>query len=307
MMTVYRQGEKALLPIEKPEPNCWINITQPDNYEISCLINDYGLDAEVLNDILDTDEQARIEKDEDKVFLIVRIPIFRKDREQPYSTIPLGIILFKDMILTICLQENEILHDMITGKAKRFFLDNAKIFLLTVFSRVSFYYLRYLKEINRKCEQTEKQLLRAVKNKELIQLFTLEKSLVFFATSLKSNEFLFGRIQKSSVFSENETELLDDVITDNRQAIEMANIYSDILSGMMDAFASVISNNLNVVMKHLAVISLILMLPTLIASIYGMNVELPFQSNPFAFIGTLAVSGVLAIVSIIIFRRKNFF
>jgi len=307
MIAFYRQGEKALQPIEKPEPDCWINVTQPDNYEVSCLINEYGLEAETLSDIMDIDEQARIEKDGGRVLLIVRIPIFGEDREPPYYTVPLGIVFLQDMILTICLCKNEILNDMITGRIKNFSFDNRKNFLLTVFSRVSYYYLRYLKEINRKCEQTEKQLIQAVKNKELIQLLMMEKCLVFFATALKSNEFLFSRIQKLNILSEDEAETLDDVITDNRQAIEMANIYSDILSGMMDAFASVISNNLNVVMKQLTAISLILMLPTLIASIYGMNVSLPFQDNPFAFIGTLAVSGVLAIVSIFIFRRKRFF
>jgi magnesium transporter len=308
-MTIYRQGEKALLPVEKPERDCWINITQPNNYEISCLINEYGLEADILNDILDIDEQARVEREEEKVFFIVRVPVFQEDRETPYYTVPLGIIFFKDMTMTICLQESEVLRDMAAGRIKHFSLANRKTFILTVFSRVCFYYLRYLKDINRKSGQTEKELQRAVRNTELIQLLTLEKSLVFFTTSLKSNEFLIGKIQKSNVLrlSEEEAELIDDVITENRQAIEMANIYSDILSGMMDAFASVISNNLNVVMKQLTSISLILMLPTLVASIYGMNVSLPFQDHPFAFAGTLAVSAVLAVVSIFIFRRKQFF
>ncbi|MDR1932851.1 MAG: magnesium transporter CorA family protein [Spirochaetales bacterium] len=309
MMTIWRQADKVLLPIEKSEPDCWINITQPNNYEISCLINEYGLEADILNDILDIDEQARVEKDGDKIFFIVRIPVFQEDRETPYFTVPLGIIFFKDMIMTICLQESDILRDMLAGRIRHFALDNRKTFLLTVFNRVSFYFLRYLKEINRRSAQTEKELQRAVRNTELIQLLILEKSLVFFTTSLKSNEFLIEKIQKPNLLrlSEEEADLIDEVVTENRQAIEMANIYSNILSGMMDAFASVISNNLNVVMKQLTSISLILMLPTLIASIYGMNVVLPFQDHPFAFAGTLAVSGALAIISIIIFRRKRFF
>jgi magnesium transporter len=309
MMSIWRQGEKALVPIETPEPNCWINITQPNNYEISYLINEYGLEPDILNDILDTDEQSRAEKDEDKLFFIVRLPVFQEDREAPYYTVPLGIIFFKDVIITICLQESEILRDIQAGRIKHFSLTNRKTFLLMVFSRISFYFLRYLKEINRKSGQTEKELQRAVKNNELIQLLTLEKSLVFFTTSLKSNEFLIDKIHKSNLLhlTEEDVDLIDDVVTENRQAIEMANIYSNILSGMMDAFASVISNNLNVVMKQLTSISLILMLPTLIASIYGMNVPLPFQDKPFAFLGTLAVSAALAVISIIIFRRKQFF
>ncbi|MDR3200803.1 MAG: magnesium transporter CorA family protein [Spirochaetales bacterium] len=309
MMTIWRQGDKALLPVEESGPNCWINVTQPNNYEISRLINEYGIEADILNDILDIDEQARVEKEDDKTFFIVRVPVFQEGRETPYFTVPLGVILFKDMIMTICLQESEVLRDMLAGKIKHFSLDNRKTFLLTIFTRVSFYFLRYLKEINRRSGQTEKELQRAIRNNELIQLLTLEKSLVFFTTSLKSNEFLIDKIQKPNLLrlSEEEADLIDDVVTENRQAIEMANIYSNILSGMMDAFASVISNNLNLVMKQLTSISLILMLPTLIASIYGMNVALPFQDNPLAFAGTLALAGVLAIVSIIIFRRKQFF
>jgi magnesium transporter len=239
----------------------------------------------------------------------VRVPVFQEDRETPYYTLPLGIVFADDMIMTVCLQESEVIRDMLAGRIKHFSLKNHKIFLLTIFSRVAFYFLRYLKEINRKSGQTEKELQKAVKNNELIQLLILEKSLVFFTTSLKSNEFLIDKIQKFNLLrlSAEEADLIDDVVTENRQAREMANIYSDILSGMMDAFASVISNNLNVVMKQLTSISLILMLPTLVASMYGMNVSLPFQAHPLAFAGALTASGLLSIVSIIIFRRKQFF
>jgi magnesium transporter len=250
-----------------------------------------------------------VEKDGGRIFFIVRVPVFQENRETPYYTLPLGVVFFDDMVMTICLQESEVIRDMLAGKIRHFSLENRKTFLLAILSRVAFYFLRYLKEINRRSGQTEKELQKAVKNNELIQLLTLEKSLVFFTTSLKSNEFLIDKIRKLNLLSlsEEESDLIDDVVTENLQAREMANIYSDILSGMMDAFASVISNNLNVVMKQLASISLILMLPTLVASIYGMNVSLPFQNNPAAFAGTLAASGVLAIVSIVIFRRKRFF
>jgi magnesium transporter len=309
MMTIWKQNGKNLEEVETPQGNCWINIAQPNNYEISRLINEYGFEADMLNDILDTDEQSRAEKEGDRTFFIVRVPVFEEERETPYYTLPLGVIFFEDMIMTICLQENEVIRDMLMGKIKHFSLENHKTFLLTILFRVAFYFLRYLKDINRKTGQTEKELQKAVKNNELIQLLILEKSLVFFTTSLKSNEFLIDKIQKSNLLklSAEEADLIDDVVTENRQAREMANIYSDILSGMMDAFASVISNNLNVVMKQLTSISLILMLPTLVASIYGMNVNLPFQNAPFAFLGTLTVSGILAAVSIIIFRRKRFF
>ena len=289
--------------------NCWINVTLPNNYEISYLINEFGIEADLLNDILDIDEQSRAEKDDDRLIFITRIPVYHEEREIPYYTVPMGLLFIKDMIITICLQENEVLRDLVENRIKTLSLVNRKTFLLSVLFRASFYFLRYLKDINRRTSQVEKELQRAVRNNELIQLLTMEKSLTFFTTSLKSNEFLLEKIRKSNLLklTEEDVELIDDVVTENRQAIEMANIYSNILSGMMDAFASVISNNLNVVMKQLTSISLILMIPTLIASVYGMNIELPYQHNPWAFAGILIGSGVIALVSIVIFRRKQFF
>ncbi len=309
MISIWRQEERSLVRIETPEPNCWINVTLPNNYEISYLINEFGIEADLLNDILDIDEQSRAEKDDDRLIFITRIPVYHEEREIPYYTVPMGLLFIKDMIITICLQENEVLRDLVENRIKTLSLVNRKTFLLSVLFRASFYFLRYLKDINRRTSQVEKELQRAVRNNELIQLLTMEKSLTFFTTSLKSNEFLLEKIRKSNLLklTEEDVELIDDVVTENRQAIEMANIYSNILSGMMDAFASVISNNLNVVMKQLTSISLILMIPTLIASVYGMNIELPYQHNPWAFAGILIGSGVIALVSIVIFRRKQFF
>jgi magnesium transporter len=174
--------------------------------------------------------------------------------------------------------------------------------------RASFYFLRYLKDINRKTAIVEKDLQQSVKNNELIQLLTLEKCLVYFTTSLKSNELLMTKMSKPQVmrFKETEMDFLEDCLTENEQAIEMANVYSNILSGMMDAFASVISNNLNVVMKRLTTISLILMIPTLIASLYGMNVHLPFMASRFAFAGIMGSSIILSVVIAFIFRKQKF-
>lgn len=309
MISVWKQKEGGFVPLENPEPGAWLNVTGPNNYEISRLINEFALPADILSDILDSDEQARVEHEDGRLLFIVRSPVFDAAGETPYSTVPVGIIFFNSMVMTVCLRENEIIGDMLSGRGRRFSIQDCKTFLLAFFSRVSFYFLRHLKDINRRTTLTERELQKSVKNTELIHLLTLEKSLVFFTTSLKSNEFLIDRICKSNILrlSGDEADLLDDVVTENRQAIEMANIYSNILSGMMDAFASVISNNLNVVMKHLTSISLILMLPTLIASIYGMNVALPFQDSPFAFLATLGVSAVFASVSILIFWRKQYF
>ena len=169
------------------------------------------------------------------------------------------------------------------------------------------YYLKYLKETNRQSSAIEKDLQKSVRNNELIRLLTIEKSLVYFTTSLRANGLLIDKLQKRNVFRQTEdiTDLLEDVITENQQAIEMANVYSNILSGMMDAFASVISNNLNVVMKRLTMISIILMIPTLFASIYGMNIDLPWQNSPLAFTGIIGVSIVAAGLGILLFTRSS--
>lgn len=309
MISIWRQEGRSLIRIDSPEPNCWIHVSSPNNYEISRLVNEFSLDLDILNDILDIDEQSRTEKEDGKILFLMRMPVYIPDREVPYFTVPLGIVFFDTMLMTICLQDGEVIRDLLESRVKNFSLTNRKTFLLTIFFRSSFYYLRYLKDINRKTTGIEKELQKAIKNNELIQLLTMEKSLVFFTTSLKTNELLLEKIQKTKIIQLNEedVDLIEDVVTENRQAIEMSNIYSNILSGMMDAFASIISNNLNVVLKQLTSISLILMIPTLIASVYGMNVALPFQHNPAAFAGTLIASVTIAIISIVIFRRKQFF
>ena len=241
----------------------------------------------------------------------VRIPVYEAEKEVPYFTVPLGIIILKDLIITVCMKDNPIIQDLMENRIRNFELYNKKMFILHVLLRSANYYLRFLKEINRQTNMIERDLQKSVKNNELIRLLEIEKSLVFFTTSIRSNELLMAKLQKTNFFdlalSESESDLLEDVLTENKQAIEMANIYSNILSGMMDAFALVISNNLNVVMKRLTSISIILMIPTLLASLYGMNVDLPFQGSPFAFLGIAFASIILSVSGVIFFMRKKFF
>lgn len=194
-------------------------------------------------------------------------------------------------LITVCSKDVEVISDFVNGKAKNFFTENRSCFLLQAFLRTALLYLKHLKEINKRTNAIEDELEKAMKNEELIKLLNLEKSLVFFTTSLKSNELMMERLQKTEIvkLDPDDKELLEDVFIENKQAIEMSNVYSNILSGMMDAFASVISNNLNVVLKLLTAVTIILMIPTLIASIYGMNVRLPFQNSPQAFLITIGI------------------
>jgi magnesium transporter len=184
---------------------------------------------------------------------------------------------------------------------------NKSAFVLNLLGRAAFTYLKALKELNKRTAIIERELQKSVKNYELIQLLSIQKSLVYFTTSIKTNELLLEKLQKSSLihFKEDEKELLEDVLTENKQAIEMANIYSSILTGTMDAFASVISNNLNIVMKRLTTVSIVLMIPTLISSLYGMNVEMPFQHTAFAFPGILGICLLAAGLGGLLLRDKK--
>lgn len=303
MITMWKQDGNGLVKTAILEKNCLIQVINPNDLEIETLRREYGISAELIDDILDIDERSRREQEKGYHAIILRIPVSNPEDEIPYHTVPMGIILLPEVILTICLQESEIFSN------KNIDLSDRPGFVLQVILKSTIYYTRYLKQINRITRGIEKELQKSIRNHELIRLLDIEKSLVYFTTSLKSNELLIEKLQKT-IFSEingADSDLLEDVVTDNKQAIEMANIYSNILSGLMDAFASVISNNLNVVMKRLTSISLILMFPTLIASIYGMNISLPFQQSPLAFLGVVVGSVGVCILGIVFFISKRYF
>jgi magnesium transporter len=301
-MTVIRtKSPTGFVTTTQPENYSWIDIRNASPEELAMLEREYRVNPEHLADIMDLDEQARIEKEDEYTLLIVRLPVYDARLELPYYTVPCGLLLFSDRIVTVCQTDCEVLGELCSGRVKGLDPANKSAFVLYILGRAAIVYLRYLKDINRRTAAIERELQRSVKNHELTLLLALEKSLVFFTTSLKSNEILLEKLQltRSMRFKEDETDLLEDVLTDNKQAIEMANIYSDILSGMMDAFASVISNNLNMQMKRLTAISIVLMIPTLVVSMFGMNVKVPLEERPDAFllIACLCVlSGVLGAV-----------
>jgi len=242
MMTIWKHDQGKLIETETITQDCWVHVTAPDQEEVRMLSEMFPVDIDTLNDILDVDEQSRIEREDEWLLLIIRVPVFNANEEVPYYTVPLGVILYDDILITISVCENPILKDFIQGKIRNLSLANKYSFVLHIFMRSAFYFLRYLKDINRKTSIVEKDLQQSVKNNELIQLLTFEKCLVYFTTSLKSNELLMEKMRKPQLmrFKETEMDFLEDCLTENEQAIEMANIYSNILSGMMDAFASVI-------------------------------------------------------------------
>ncbi len=310
MITIYKSGTDGLQRIDTYESGAWINVINPTQQEIEQLVSWFNIPPDFLTDPLDIDERARIEREEGSMLILLRtarreIP----DADIPFITLPVGIILTQNIIITVSLTDVDVILEFLTGKVKNFSTENRTGFVLLLFLRTALMFLRYLKDINRMSSNVQKDLHKALKNEQLIKLLNLEKSLVFFITSLRSNALMMEKFNTSECMkmSEDDRDLFEEVVIENKQAIEMANIYSSILSGMMDAFASVISNNLNVVMKLLTTVTIILMIPTLVASIYGMNVELPYQHSIFAFPITMAISLSLSAVGIAIFWRKEFF
>jgi magnesium transporter len=282
MIKIRIQNEKGLTETDTVSKGCWIDARNVSKDDLFRLENEFGIAGELLTDIMDADEQARIEKEDEYTAIIVRLPTFDELNEVSFYTLPLGIVLFSDKIVTICQRSSGALEDILRNRIRGFSIKNKSSFVLNLLGRGAFIFLQNLKELNKRTNIIKNELQKSIKNNELIQLLSIQKSLVFFTTSIKSNELLLEKLQKSPLirFKEDERELLDDVVIENRQAIEMANIYSSILTGTMDAFASVISNNLNIVMKRLTIVSIVLMIPTLIYSFYGMNVDLPLEHIP---------------------------
>jgi magnesium transporter len=311
MITIRTQGDEGLVETGTVSKNCWIDARNVGKDDLFRLEHEFGIAAELLTDIMDADEQARIEKEDDYTALIVRLPVYDKSYEVAFFTLPLGIILFSDKIVTICQRSSDALEDILKNRIRGFSIRNKSTFVLNLLGRAAFTFLKSLKELNKRTNFIEWELQRSIKNNELIQLLSLQKSLVYFTTSIKTNELLLEKLQKSPLirFKEDEKELLEDVVTENKQAIEMANIYSSILTGTMDAFASVISNNLNIVMKRLTIVSIVLMIPTLVYSFFGMNVGLPFAGLPFAGAGILGASLLASVLGAILLntdrRRKK--
>lgn len=299
------------IEIPQAEKGCWINVIQPNAKEIVRLQEEFKVPADLLQDILDVDERPRYEVDDDWTLIILRIPVESPSNGIPYYTVPLGIININGVTITLCSAINEVLplEQAALYRGQNQLIHDEVNFIIKLFLRSGSTYLRYLKTINQQTNQIEEELERSIQNKELNKLLKMEKCLVYFITSLKANEIVLAKLRNSLKKNLNEIneDLLEDAIIENKQALEMSQIYSDIQAGMMDAFASVISNNLNVVMKQLASISIILMIPTLIASLYGMNVPNHLENVSWAFPLVLLISITMAGLGIFFFRKKDLF
>lgn len=310
MIKIYKTIDSKLIELKDMEEKSWISLVNPTLEELKYIEETLEVEADFLKAPLDDEETSRIEIEDEQIFILVDIPVIdEEDGSIEYGTLPFGIILKDKHIITICLKDNILLNDFKNQKIKNFFTFKRNRFVLQMLYRIDTKYLIYLKQIDRISNQIERQLHQSMKNKELIQLLDLEKSLVYFTTSLRGNQLVLeklGKLKVMKLYPEDE-DLLEDVIIENKQAIEMANIYSSILSGMMDAFASVISNNLNIVMKYLTTITIVMSIPTIFASFYGMNVPLPFQNSPYMFWGIFTMALALALIAGKFLNSKKMF
>ena len=309
MITIYSHNEKGLLTQKEPTSGSWLNVVDPSPEEI-IQIQNLGIFQDFITYPLDLDEQARTEREDGVIFILLRIPYNQgESADVPFTTLPLGIILTNQLIITVCKRDHEILHGFAAGKVRDFSPGKRNRFVLRLFLKAAQMYLVYLKEINKVVDALEDKLQLSLRNKEVLELLKYQKSLTFFTTALKSNELMMERLQRSQLFKmyPEDEDLLEDVLIENRQAIEMTNISSNILSSMMDAFASIISNNLNVVMKFLASVTILLSIPTIITSYYGMNVVLPLGEYVHTNLIILGIILVCIILVSIIFWKKDWF
>ncbi|MBP3888837.1 MAG: magnesium transporter CorA family protein [Cellulosilyticum sp.] len=311
MKQIFKTFDTGFEKIDTFEDGAWINLINPTPQEISEISAQFDIETNHILSALDEEERARIEVDDNCTVIIVDVPIKEADEGiGEYVTIPMTIILGDKFIITTCLKNIKLLEDFSSGKVKGFFTYKKTRFILQLLYKNASYYLQYLRQIDRLSHKNEQELQKSLKNKELIELLDLEKSLVYFTTSLRANEIVLEKMMRMETIKQypEDQDLLEDVIIENKQAIEMANIYSNILSGTRDAFASVISNNLNIVMKTLTSITIVMSIPTMIASFFGMNVNgIPFGNMPHAFMFIVILSFILSAVLAIFMIKKKLF
>lgn len=298
--------------VEKAQwlPNCWVNVVCPNKDDFNFLTQTLNVPESFLNDIADTDERPRTETEGDWLLTILRIPIQDKSGESfPFTTVPIGIITNNDIVVSVCYHKSDLLPDFIEHTRKKGIVVRNKLdLILRLIYSSAVWFLKYLKQINLDISAAEKALERSIRNEDLLRLMKLQKTLVYFNTSIRGNEIMIGKLQ--SIFQDTDyldNELVEDVIIELRQAFSTVNIYSDILTGTMDAFASIISNNVNAIMKRMTSLSITLIIPTLIASFYGMNVNIHLEEMPHAFALIILCSAVLSALAFFIFRKVRWF
>ncbi|MCG7858720.1 magnesium transporter CorA family protein [Flavihumibacter sp.] len=312
MIQYFKNINHQTIAINKPENGAWVNVLPPlKQEEFTELAEGLDIPLDFLTDSLDIDERTRFEEDDNVKLIVIKTPTENNsfnDSDAFYITIPICIILTHNQIVTVNSFENDAIKKFLNTFQNRH-PDNRKLMVLKIIEKVVQNYMEFLKEINHKRNLLEQKLYDSNRNEELLQLMRIQKSLVYFVTALRSNELLLIKLERTNFLSlnEEEKEIMSDLIVDNSQALEMANIYTNILSSTLDAFASIIANNQNEVLKRLSVITITLSFPVLVASIYGMNVPIPYANSPYAFYIPVFLSMAISLAIGWFFLKKKLF
>lgn len=292
------------LELQDLEKGCWIDIVSPSSDELHEISEATGIQMDFLTAPLDEEEKSRIETEDDQILVLVDIPMLRSNKD--YDTLPLGIVITADHIVTTCLEPNAVMAEFSSFNYRFFSTFKKTRFLFQILYKSATLYLKYIRIIIKRTDELEKHLRHSMENSELFNLLDLQKSLTYFTTSLRSNYIVTEKLlrlrstnQSSHLIKlyEEDEDLLEDVIIEYKQAIEMVEMYSHILNSMMEVFASIISNNLNLVMRFLASVTIVLAIPTTIGGLWGMNVPVPFSDNNWGFPVIAGGSMLLAAIS----------
>lgn len=311
MLKIYKTSavEKKAKKVKKMTSDCWIDLIAPTQDEIDKVANRTGVEKELIMKLLDTEELPRVEQEDNATLIVIDIPYLEEEREHKYKTYPLGIIITNNnYIITVTVKKTLMLNDFKRNKVKDFRTAKKTRFLIQILLKSASSYLKALKEVNHDIEAKEKVLKKSTENKDLVELLETEKTLVYFMTSLKANDAVLEKLAKGIVLPlyEGDLDLLEDTIIENKQAIEMAGIYRDILSSITDTYATIISNNLNIAMKFLAAATIVLSIPTMISSFLGMNVSLgPIENLSNAFVVVVLIAVVVSLIVALLLKNKN--
>lgn len=314
-MVVYlKKNNGGLTQIAAPEKGCWIHVYGPFGNEATQKLSEQlNIDIDFITDSLDIDERSRYESDEGKDLIVLKTPVENNglsDSEALIVTIPIGIIRTPEYIVTVSPYKNTVIDYFLHTPQKNFNPEDQEMFILSLFERNVNVFSESLRQLNNKRYAFEKALNTSSRNEDLLKLLNIQKSLIYFVTSIRANDLLFMKIQRTNflkIQDEDRMDQLRDIIVDNQQALEMSEMYSNILSGTMDAFASIISNNLNEVVKRLTSVTILLTVPMLIASFFGMNVDLPGEKHPYAFVFVFGACILFSVLLGLFFVRKRWF
>lgn len=314
MLQIYKKINRSVMEVD-PElvvagydfTDQWIHMSNPTDKEIELVSSATLIPEDMIKAALDSEERAHIEKEDGVLMSVVDIPITEEeDDKYTYATLPFGCITTDSTIVTVCLNETSIIYDLMAGRyVKDFNIHKRTRFMLQLQYVISKKYLQYLKQIDRASQRVQSELEKSMKNEELLEMLSLEKALVYFSTSLRSNTAVLDKVPRLVSFYEEDKDLWDDVLIENRQAIEMSNIYREILSGTMDTYASMISNNLNIVMKVLSSLAILVAVPSMIGAFWGMNTGVPFEGKTWGFWVVIGISAVICIIVAIFLWKKK--